>query len=174
MAKLEILTAPHPTLKKISDPVAKIDSTVLKLVDDLIETMFADDAAGLAAPQVGVNKRLFVFDLSYKFPEQFPDTFVIINPEIYWRSEEMYMAQEGCMSLPGLYFDVERHQSISVRYQDRDGKQHDITCDGLLAHVFQHENDHLDGILSIDRISKLKRQMYLRKLDKINQQLEPA
>ena len=170
MAKLDIVTAPDPILRQISKPVDEIDAKVIKLVDDLIDTMFASDAAGLAAPQVGVSLRAFVFNLSYKLPEQFPETFVIINPDIYWKSEETYMAQEGCMSLPGFYFDVERHESIKVRYLDRDGEQQDITCDGLLAHVFQHETDHLDGILSIDRISKLKRQICLRKLQKLKQQ----
>ena len=172
MAKLDILIAPNPILRKISKPVKEIDATVIKLVDDLIDTMFADDAAGLAAPQVGVNLRLFVFDLSYRYPDEFPDTFVIINPEIYDKSDETYMAQEGCMSLPGHYFEVVRHKSIKVRYLDRAGKEHDITCDGLMAHVFQHETEHLDGILSIDKISRFKRDMYLRKLAKYNKQLE--
>lgn len=169
MAKQKILTVPDPFLKQVSKPVEQIDSKIIKLVDDLIDTMLENDAAGLAAPQIGVGLRVFVFDLSYKYPEEFPDLFVIINPEIYWKSEETYQAKEGCMSIPDIYFDVERYKSIKIRYLDKSGEKHDITCDGIMAHVMQHETDHLDGILSIDRISKFKREIYMRKLRKAKQ-----
>ena len=162
MALLPILTAPDPRLKKKSRPVEKVDAGVRRLMDDMLETMYAAPGIGLAAPQVGVLKRVIVVDVSEK--DSPPAPHVLANPEILWVSDHDNTHEEGCLSVPEHYADVVRPAEVRVRYLDRDGESRELHADGLLATCVQHEIDHLDGILFIDHISALKRNMILRKL----------
>ena len=162
MALLPILTAPDPRLKKISKPVQAVDDSVRRLMDDMLETMYAAPGIGLAAPQVGVLARVIVVDVSEK--DGPPAPFALANPEILWVSDEDNNHEEGCLSVPEHYADVVRPAEVRLRYLDRDNEIRELYADGLLATCVQHEIDHLDGILFIDRISALKRNMILRKL----------
>jgi len=159
-----ILTAPDPRLKAVSEPVEKVDDEVRKLADDLIETMYEADGIGLAAVQVGVPKRMLVMDIAQAEGKREP--MVFINPKIVWASEELVTMEEGCLSVPEIWDDVERPAKIRAEYQDRDGEVKTLEADGLLACCLQHEMDHLDGVLFLDHISKLKRSIALRKLAK--------
>ncbi len=159
-----ILTAPDPRLKAVSEPVARVDDETRKLADDLLETMYAADGIGLAAVQVGVPKRMLVMDIAQQQGSREP--MVFINPKIVWASEEMAKFEEGCLSVPEIWDDVERPAKIRAEYQDRDGKLQTLEADGLLACCLQHEMDHLEGILFLDHLSKLKRSITLRKLAK--------
>jgi peptide deformylase len=159
-----ILTAPDPRLKAVSEPVARVDDEMRKLADDLLETMYAADGIGLAAVQVGVPKRMLVMDIAQQQGSREP--MVFINPKIVWASEEMAKFEEGCLSVPEIWDDVERPAKIRAEYQDRDGKLQTLEADGLLACCLQHEMDHLEGILFLDHLSKLKRSIALRKLAK--------
>lgn len=160
-----ILTAPDPRLKAVSAPVAAVDGEVRRLVADMIETMYAADGIGLAAIQVGVAKRVLVMDLAQREGKKEPRVF--INPVIAWASEEMAAMQEGCLSVPDIWEDVERPARIRAEYLDGDGKRQTLEADGLLAACLQHEIDHLEGILFLDHLSKLKRSIALRKLAKV-------
>jgi peptide deformylase len=164
MAIRPILTAPDPRLKVVSEPVAKVDAEIRTLVDDMIETMYGADGIGLAAIQVGVPKRVLVMDIDQKDGKKNPKAY--INPKILWASEEMATFEEGCLSVPEIWDEVERPAKIRAEYLDRDGKRHEIEAEGLLATCLQHEMDHLDGILFVDHLSKLKRSMALKKLQK--------
>lgn len=164
MAILEIITAPDAFLKTISKPVEKVDHALRKLMDDMLETMYDAPGIGLAAIQVGVPKRLLVIDLAEEGAPPAPQFFV--NPEILWQSEEISLYNEGCLSLPDHYADLERPAEVKVRYLDRDGNNQEVHATGLLATCLQHEMDHLEGILFVDHISMVKRQMILRKLQK--------
>jgi peptide deformylase len=159
-----ILTAPDPRLKAVSEPIAKVDDEIRKLADDLLDSMYAADGIGLAAVQVGVPKRMLVMDIAQANGGREP--MVFINPKILWASEEMAKAEEGCLSVPEIWDDVERPAKIRAEYQDRDGKVQTLEADGLLACCLQHEMDHLDGVLFLDHLSKLKRSIALRKLTK--------
>jgi peptide deformylase len=159
-----ILTAPDPRLKAVSTPVAKVDDETRRLIDDMIESMYAADGIGLAAVQIGVPKRIIVMDLDQKDGKKNPRTFV--NPKILWASEELATFEEGCLSVPEIWEEVDRAAKIKAEYLDRDGKRHELEADGLLATCLQHEMDHLEGILFIDHLSKLKRSMLLKKLQK--------
>jgi peptide deformylase len=159
-----ILTAPDPRLKAVSDPVARVDGEIRALIDDMIETMYEADGIGLAAIQVGVPKRILVMDLDQKEGKKNPQAY--INPKILWASEEMVTFEEGCLSVPEIWDEVERPAKIRAEYLDRDGKRHELEADGLLATCLQHEMDHLEGILFLDHLSKLKRSMALKKLAK--------
>lgn len=159
-----ILTAPDPRLKAVSEPVEKVDDEVRNLADDLIETMYEADGIGLAAVQVGVPKRMLVMDIAQAQGKREP--MVFINPKIVWASEEMTTMEEGCLSVPEIWDDVERPAKIRAEYQDRDGAVQTLEADGLLACCLQHEMDHLDGVLFLDHLSKLKRSIALRKLAK--------
>jgi peptide deformylase len=159
-----ILIAPDPRLKAVSEPVAKVDDEIKKLVDDMLESMYAADGIGLAAIQVGVPKRVLVMDLAQKEGRREPQAF--INPKILWASEEMATVQEGCLSVPDIWDDVERPVRITAEFLDRDGALHTVDADALLATCLQHEMDHLNGILFIDHLSKLKRSIALRKVQK--------
>jgi peptide deformylase len=159
-----ILTAPDPRLKTISQPVEAVDDGLRALMDDMLETMYDAPGIGLAAIQVGVPKRVIVMDLAGKDEEPQPRYFV--NPEILWASEELASYNEGCLSVPEIYDDVERPAKIRVRYLDYDGSQKEVEADGLLATCLQHEMDHLKGVLFIDHLSMLKRGMIVRKLTK--------
>ncbi|SKA04279.1 peptide deformylase [Enhydrobacter aerosaccus] len=170
MALLTILTAPDPRLKKKSLPVAAVDDDVRQLMDDMLETMYAAPGIGLAAPQVGVLKRVIVLDIDREDTKTGP--LFMANPEIVEASEEDATYEEGCLSLPEHYADVVRPAQVTVRYLDRDGQKQELACEGLLATCVQHEIDHLDGILFVDHISALKRNMILRKLLKTRKEKE--
>ena len=159
-----ILTAPDPRLKAASQPVHKVDDDVRSLVADMIESMYAADGIGLAAIQVGVAKRILVMDIDQRDGKKNPRVF--INPVVTWASEETAVQEEGCLSVPEIWDEVERPVAIECEYLDRDGKTQTLKADGLLATCLQHEIDHLDGILFLDHLSKLKRSMALRKLTK--------
>ncbi len=159
-----ILTAPDPRLKAVSEPVAKVDAEIRTLVDDMIETMYSADGIGLAAIQVGVPKRILVMDIEQRDGKKNPRAY--INPVIIWASDEMAAAEEGCLSVPEIWDEVERPARIRCEYLDRDGKKQELEADGLLATCLQHEMDHLDGVLFIDHLSKLKRSMAIKKLQK--------
>ncbi len=172
MTVLRIYVAPHPVLKKIADPVtAGVTDDLRKLMDDMLDTMYATQGIGLAAPQVGVSKRILVLDVEQGAEGENglatrgkPRCFV--NPEILWTSEEQNIYNEGCLSVPGQYAEVERPEKVRVKYLDYDGTPQEIEADGLLATCLQHEMDHLNGILFVDHLSTLKRDMLLRKLKK--------
>ena len=170
MAIKMILTAPDPRLKKKAQPVASVDADVRQLMDDMLETMYAAPGIGLAAPQVDVLKRVIVLDIDREDTKTGP--LFMANPEIVEASDEDATYEEGCLSLPEHYSDVVRPAKVTVRYLDRDGVQKDLACEGLLATCVQHEIDHLDGILFVDHISSLKRNMILRKLLKVRKEAE--
>jgi peptide deformylase len=164
MAVREIVTLPDKRLRLVSEPVKRIDAGVRKLVEDMFETMYAAPGIGLAGIQVGVGKRVVVMDLSKKDGEHKP--LVFINPEITWSSDETTSYEEGCLSIPEYYEEVERPERIKVKYLDLDGKAHEIEAKGLFARCIQHEVDHTNGMLFIDHISKLKRDRVTKKFIK--------
>lgn len=169
MAVLSILEAPDPRLKVKSMPVDEVTDETRKLIEDMFETMYDAPGIGLAAVQVGVPKRLLVIDLQERDEETdatIRNPMVFINPEILEASDELASYNEGCLSVPDQYADVERPSVIRARWLDRDGKGHEKRIDGMLATCLQHEMDHLEGILFIDHLSKLKRDMVLKKLQK--------
>lgn len=170
MALLPILTAPDPRLKKKSAAVASVDDDTRRLMDDMLETMYDAPGIGLAAPQVGVLKRVIVLDIDREDTRTGP--LFMANPEIVEASDEDASYEEGCLSVPDHYSDVVRPARVTVRYLDRDGQKQELACEGLLATCVQHEIDHLDGILFIDHISALKRNMILRKLLKARKEKE--
>ncbi len=164
MSLLHIITLPDPKLRLVSKRVERVDATLKGLIDDMIATMHAAPGIGLAAIQVAEPIRLLVVDVAKK--EETPAPQVFINPEILWAAEERSTYEEGCLSIPEYYAEVERPASIRVRALDRDGKMREETAEGLLATVLQHEIDHLDGVLFIDHISKLKRDRVIKKFQK--------
>ena len=169
MALLPIVEVPDPRLRQISSPVEAVDDDVRKLVADMFETMYAAPGIGLAAIQVGVPKRILVIDLQEPVEEDgepVRDPRVFINPEIVEHSAQDVPYTEGCLSVPDQYAEVDRPDRIRARWLDLDGKQHDEEIAGLLATCLQHEMDHLEGILFIDHLSRLKRDMILKKLAK--------
>jgi peptide deformylase len=174
VALLPILTAPDPRLKVKAKPVAAVDARIRQLMSDMAETMYAAPGIGLAAPQVGVAERVIVIDIAKEGEP--PQLLKIANPEILWRSEELATYNEGCLSLPEHYADVERPAACKVRYLDDQGEIREIRAEGLLSTCIQHEIDHLDGLLFVDHISALKRNILLRKLQKLKRsnELEPA
>lgn len=165
MAKLDIITAPDPRLKVKSTPVERVDDGVRRLMDDLFETMCAAyNGVGLAAPQVGVARRVLAIDLS--LGEETPNPLYVANPKIIWSSEEFLSAEESCLSIPEHYAEVIRPAAVRVRYLDRDNEVQEMDAEGFLAICIQHEMDHLDGILFIDHLTAVKRNIILRKLTK--------
>ncbi len=164
MALRQIITAPDPRLKIKAKPVTTVDDQVRRLMDDMVETMYRAIGIGLAAPQVGVARRVIVIDVARD--GEAPRPMRIANPEILWRSEETLEANEGCLSLPEHYADVTRAAAIRLRYLDHENEIREIEAEGLLATCLQHEIDHLDGTLFVDHISALKRGIILRKLVK--------
>jgi peptide deformylase len=164
MAVREIVTLPDKRLRLKSEPVKRIDSSIRKLVDDLFETMYHAPGIGLAAIQIGVPKRVITMDLSKKEDDHKPQVF--INPEITWKSKDTSKYEEGCLSIPEYYEEVERPAQVKVKYLDLDGKAHEIEASGLLATCLQHEIDHTNGVLFIDHISKLKRDRVIKKFAK--------
>ena len=170
MAILPLREYPDPILHQKSAPVSKIDDKLRTFLDDMLETMYADRGVGLAAPQVGILKRVIVIDAEQSEDEeghhQRGNPICLINPEITSKSEETIFFCEGCLSVPGQSADVERHQKIKVRYINKAGQTLEIEAEDYLAVVLQHEIDHLDGILYIDRLSRIKRNMLIKKLEK--------
>ena len=164
MAVREIVKLPDKRLRLVSEAVKRVDVGVRKLVEDMFETMYAAPGIGLAGIQVGVAKRVVVMDLSKKEDEHRPQVF--INPEITWASKEKATYEEGCLSIPDYYEEVERPERVKVKYLDLDGKAHEIEAAGLLATCLQHEVDHTNGVLFIDHISKLKRDRVTKKFIK--------
>jgi peptide deformylase len=165
MAVREILILPDKRLRLKSEPVKKIDAGIRKLVEDMFETMYDAPGIGLAAIQVGIPKRVVTMDLSKK-EETEKNPQVFINPEVLWTSEETATYEEGCLSIPEFYGDVERPAQVKVKYLDLEGKAQEIEADGLLATCLQHEIDHTNGVLFIDHLSKLKRDRVTKKFAK--------
>lgn len=164
MAILPILVAPDPILKAKAAKVEAVDDAVRALMDDMLETMYEAPGIGLAAPQVGVSRRIVVLDVAGK--DEPPAPMFLVNPEVVWESEDLSIYEEGCLSVPKQYAEVERPARVKVRFLDRDGQPREIEADGLLATCVQHEIDHLNGTLFIDYLSSLKRNMILRKVKK--------
>ena len=164
MALRDILVVPDPTLKKVSARVDVVDDDLRALMDDMLETMYAAPGIGLAAIQVGVPKRVIVMDISREEEERAPRFFV--NPEILWASEETAPYEEGCLSVPEIYDEVERPARVKLRYQDYQGQLIEEDAEGLFAVCIQHEMDHLDGVLFIDHLSLLKREQAVKKVKK--------
>jgi peptide deformylase len=169
MAILPIIETPDPLLRRKSSPVEKVTPELQALIDDMFETMYDAPGIGLAAIQVGVPKRVLVIDLQEPEEEEGEPVrrpMVFINPEVVDASDTLQVYNEGCLSVPEMYAEVERPDRIRARWLDRDGKPHDEELDGLLAICLQHEMDHLEGVLFIDHLSRLKRDMILKKLAK--------
>ena len=170
MALREIITLPDKRLRLKSEPVKRIDAGIRKLVDDLFETMYDAPGIGLAAIQIAVPKRVVTLDLSKKEDDHKP--LVFINPEVTWKSAETSKYEEGCLSIPDYYEEVERPAQVKVRYLDLDGNEHEIAAAGLFATCLQHEIDHTNGVLFIDHISKLKRDRVIKKFAKAARKVE--
>lgn len=169
MTVLTVLEIPDPRLRAVAAPVATVDDEVRRLIDDLFDTMYAARGIGLAATQVGVERRVVVIDLQEGEDEDgkpIRDPRAYVNPEVVWASEELSRYNEGCLSIPEQYAEVERPARCRVTWLDRDGKPQEAEMDGLLATCMQHEIDHLNGVLFIDHISRLKRDMLVKKLNK--------
>lgn len=163
-----LLFLPDSQLRVVSRPVTSVDKAVRKLADDMFATMYAAPGIGLAAIQIGAPLRVVTMDVSKRDDTQEP--MVLINPEIIWSSEETRIMEEGCLSIPDYYGSVERPDKIRLRYRDIDFKQHEIEADSVLATCVQHEVDHLNGILFIDYLSKLKRDRVIKKYTKLARQ----
>jgi peptide deformylase len=165
MALRDIVTIPDPLLRQVSKPIEAVGQEVKKIAADLLETMYEAPGIGLAAVQVGVPKRLLVIDTARDNEPRSP--LVLINPEILWSSSEVQDYEEGCLSIPDFYEMVARPKSVRVRYIDRSGEARERMCENILATVVQHEIDHLNGVLFIDYISKLKRDRVIKKFTKL-------
>jgi peptide deformylase len=171
MALREIIVLPDPRLRLKSEPVKAVDAELRALVDDMFETMYAAPGIGLAAIQIGVPRRIVTMDLAREGEPKQPRVF--LNPEVLSSSDETSTYEEGCLSIPEYYEEVERPKAVKVRYMDVDGKTHEIDADGLLATCLQHEIDHTNGVLFIDYISKLKRDMVVKRFKKAAKRGEP-
>ena len=162
---MPIVLLPEPVLRQISSPIESVDDRVRRLADDMLETMYAAPGLGLAAVQVGVPRRLFVIDVDSKTDERNP--IVIINPEIVRTSDDLRAHEEGCLSIPDVLYEIERPAGVTLRYLDRDGRPAELEATGLMATAIQHELDHLNGRMIIDFMSKLRRDMVIRRFRKI-------
>ena len=165
MALLDILTVPNPVLKQVSKPVERVDDDLRRLMDDMLETMYAAPGIGLAAIQVGVPKQVIVMDLARQGEPPQPRYFV--NPEILWASEETAPYEEGCLSVPEVYDEVDRPARVKLKYLDYHGREVVEDAEGLLAVCIQHEMDHLKGVLFIDHLSRLKRERAVARVRKL-------
>jgi len=164
MAIRDILSIPDSKLRLVSEPVTAFDADLKALLEDMFETMYDAPGIGLAAIQIGVPLRVITMDLAKKDDPKEPQVF--INAEVVWSSEDKSTYEEGCLSIPEYYEEVERPAAVKVKYRDRDGKPCEVEASGLLATCLQHEIDHINGVLFIDHISKLKREMVMRKFKK--------
>jgi peptide deformylase len=160
-----LVILPDPVLRQVSKPVEQVDDDLRKLADDMLETMYDAPGIGLAAIQIGIPLRMLVIDLAREDEPKAPHVF--INPEIVARGDESSIHEEGCLSIPDYYAEVERPGEVTVSYVDRDGKKQEIAADDMMATCLQHEIDHLNGVLFIDHLSKLKRDMVVRKFKKL-------
>jgi peptide deformylase len=167
-----LIILPDPVLRLVSRPVERVDAPLRKLADDMLDTMYDAPGIGLAAIQVGEPLRMLVIDLHKEGEPKAPRVF--INPEIVEQSGDASVYEEGCLSIPDYYAEVERPSKVRVKYLDRDGKQQEVEAEGLLATCLQHEVDHLNGVLFIDHISKLKRDMVVRRFKKLAKDRPPA
>jgi len=172
MTVRDILILPDKRLRLLSKPVVKIDAATKQLVEDMFDTMYDAPGIGLAAIQIGEPRRIVTMDLAKKDEPKEPQVF--INPELLSKSGDKNVHEEGCLSIPEYYEEVERPAAVRLRYLDLDGKQHEVDADGLLATCIQHEIDHLDGVLFIDHISKLKRDRVIKKFTKAAKLGKPA
>jgi len=171
MAKRDIISIPDRLLRSKSAPVERVDDELRRLVDDMLETMYAAPGIGLAAVQVGVPRRLITLDVVGREDEtKAPEPLVLINPKLLWTSDERATYEEGCLSIPEFYAEVERPAQVRVGYLDREGKPQVVEANGVLAVCLQHEIDHLNGKLFIDHLSKLKRDMVVKKFAKAAKQ----
>ncbi len=170
MSKRNIVIEPDPVLRKKSQPIEEVNDDIRKLLDEMLETMYEAPGIGLAAVQVGILKRLLVIDISKDKEKK--DPLFLINPEITFKSNRTSTYEEGCLSLPGHFAEVERPAECHLNFVDYNGNKKDLKADGLLATCIQHEIDHLNGILFIDHISKLKRDMIIKKLKKSKKELD--
>ncbi len=166
-----LITLPDPRLRLISKPVERIDDATRQFARDLFETMYDAPGIGLAAIQVGEPLRMLVIDIAKEGEEPMPMT--VVNPEVVWRSDKRSVYEEGCLSIPDYYAEVERPEMVRVKYLDENVTEQEVEANGLLATCLQHEIDHLDGILFIDYISKLKRDMVIRKFKKLTKDHQP-
>jgi len=167
VAKLDIITLPDRKLRMKSAAVERVDDDLRKLMDSMLETMYAAPGIGLAAVQVNVPRRVVTIDVAKREDDTAsPDPLFLINPEILWASDDLAVAEEGCLSIPEYFAEVERPAKVRVAYIDRDGHKHEMEAEGVLAVCLQHEIDHIDGRLFIDRLSKLKRDMVIKKFAK--------
>jgi peptide deformylase len=164
MDTLPIITIPDPVLRKKAAPIERVDAALLKLAEDMLATMYDAPGIGLAAPQIGELRRIVVLDLAKE--GETPDPLVMINPEILKWSDDVVTTEEGCLSIPELYYDVERSAEVTVRYTDLEGRTVEKDATDRLAICVQHELDHLDGVLYIDYLSRLKRDRVLKKFQK--------
>jgi len=165
MALLDILTVPNPVLKQVSKPVERVDDDLRRLMDDMLETMYAAPGIGLAAIQVGVPKQVIVMDLARQ--DEPPQPRYFVNPEILWASEDTAPYEEGCLSVPEVYDEVDRPARVKLRYLDYHGKEVTEEAEGLFAVCIQHEMDHLKGVLFIDHLSRLKRERAVARVRKL-------
>jgi peptide deformylase len=170
MTVRDIIKLPDKKLRLVSEPVKHVDAGIKKLIEDMFETMYDAPGIGLAAIQIGVAKRVITMDLSKKEDDHEPQVF--INPEIFWTSEESAKYEEGCLSIPEYYEEVERPAQVKVKYLDRHGKSQEIAAKGLFATCLQHEIDHINGVLFIDHLSKLKRDRVIKKFAKAAKKVE--
>ena len=170
MSKRKIIIEPDPILRKKSQSLSKVDDDLRKLMDQMLETMYSAPGIGLAAVQIGILKRLIVIDVSKE--DQKKNPLFLVNPKIEFKSKITSVYEEGCLSLPGQFAEIERPSECHVKYLDYNGKEKKIKADGLLATCIQHEIDHLDGILFIDYLSKLKKDMIIKKLIKQKKEID--
>ncbi|MDC1151401.1 peptide deformylase [Pelagibacteraceae bacterium] len=170
MTQRKIIIEPDTILRKKSDPLEKVDNELRKLMDDMLETMYAAPGIGLAAVQIGILKRMVVIDISKEKEKKNP--IFLINPEIVYKSKKTSIYEEGCLSLPGYFAEIERPAECQIEYLDYNGKKKEMKVDGLLATCIQHEVDHLNGVLFIDYLSKLKKDMIVKKLIKHKKELK--
>ena len=166
MSLLPIIIAPDQRLKFSALPVTSVDTEIRRLMDDMLETMYSAPGIGLAAPQVGIRKRVLVIDINMNENGEPGDPLLVANPTLSWRSKNQKITEEGCLSLPGQYAEVERPAQIRVEFLDQHNRHQELEADGLVAACLQHEMDHLAGRLFIDHLSRLKKNMILRKLAK--------
>lgn len=172
MSLKNIVTEPDPILRKKSSPLENVNDSTRKLLDDMLQTMYAAPGIGLAAVQIGILKRIIVIDISKKEEEKKP--IFLINPVITFKSKETSLFEEGCLSLPGHFAEIERPAKCKIEYVNYNGKKAELGADGLLSTCIQHEIDHLDGVLFIDYLSKLKKEMIIKKLKKQKKEIDKA
>ncbi len=172
MSILKIFTVPDAVLTQIAQPVSRVDDAVRQQMKDMLETMYDAPGIGLAANQVGMLNRVLVMDLEWRKEGSEGKPIFMANPEIVWKSEDISVMEEGCLSIPEQYAEVERPAQVKVKYLDYDGKEAMLDADGLMSHCVQHEIDHLNGVLFIDYLSNLKKNMIIKRVDKLKKQGE--